>query len=322
MGGSHGISAVAGPEGTKEGLRAIWISAVILAVTTIGQFIVVFIGNSAGLFADALDNLGDVITTFGLALAFMAARRAADARYTFGYQRLEDLAGVFVVLVIWGSAGWAAWESIQKLVGEHEPTALVAGMVAAIAGAIANEAVARYKITVGRKIGSQPLIADGAHARTDALASVAAFAGLLGVQLGWPAADPIAGVVITLAIVWIAWDASRHVLARLLDAVDPDIIHSIEHAAGETPGVTGVGRVQARWAGRSLYVTLTVSADGDLTLVQAHEVAEAVHHHILHDLPGVAQVDVHVDPGEAHGADAHARTVDHPPAEQHEGHGH
>lgn len=314
MGGTHGIAPVAGPEGTKEGLHAIRISAVLLAITAIAQLIVYAIGRSAGLFADALDNLGDVITTVVLALAFMGARRAADHRYTFGYQRLEDLAGVFVVLVIWASAGFAAFESFRKLTGAHEVTAIGLGMGAALLGAVGNEAVARYKITVGKRIGSQPLIADGAHARTDALASVAAFLGLLGVQLGWDPADPIAGFVITIAIVAIAWDASRHVLARLLDAVDPEIIHGIEHAAETTAGVAGVGRVQARWAGRSLYVTLTVAVNGDTTVHDAHEISEAVHHHILHDLPGVAQVDVHVDPWEPHARAAHERTTDHPVA--------
>lgn len=321
MGGSHGIAAVADPAETKAGLRAIWISAALLAVTTVAQLIVVVIGNSAGLFADALDNLGDVITTVALALAFTAARRAADDRYTFGYQRLEDLAGVFVVLVIWASAGLAAWESYRKLTGDHDVSALGLGMGAALLGAVGNEVVARYKTAVGRRIGSRPLIADGQHARTDALASVAAFLGLLGFQLGFEAADPIAGLAITLAIVAIAWDASRHVLARLLDAVDPDVVERIEHVARETPGVAGTGRIQARWAGRSLYVTLTVAADGDLTLNDAHAVAEAVHHQVIHEFPGVAQVDVHVDPWEAHARDAHPRTSDHPRPTD-EGHGH
>jgi cation diffusion facilitator family transporter len=314
MGGSHGVAAVAGPEGTKAGLRAIRLSAAVLAVAAGAQLAVVAIGGSAGLFASALDNLGDVISTVALALAFMAARRAADDRYTFGYQRLEDLAGVVVVAVIWASAGLAAFESFRKLVGEHRPTAIGVGIAVAIVGAIANEVVARYKMRVGRSIGSQPLIADGRHARIDALASVAAFAGLLGVKLGWRGADPIAGLLITVAIVAIAWDASRHVLARVLDAVDPEIVDRIMHVASETEGVAGLGRVQARWAGRSLYVSLTVAVDGNLSVADAHAVGEAVHHQVLHELPGVAQVDVHVDPWEAHAEGAHQVTLDHPPA--------
>src|SRR5437588_799674 len=238
MSGSHGVAAVAGPEGTQTGLRAIRISAAVLAVAAAAQLIVVGIGGSAGLFAAALDNLGDVISTVALALAFMAARRAADDRYTFGYQRLEDIAGIVVVMVIWARA-----------------------------------------------------------------------------------ADPLAGLLITVAIVAIAWDASRHVLARVMDAVDPSIVSKIEHAARETPGVAGVGRIQARWAGRSLYVTLTVAVDGSVPVSDAHGIAEAVHHHIIHDLPGVAQVDVHVDPWEAHAQDAHRATSDHPPIPRDE-HGH
>lgn len=321
MGGTHGVAAVAGPEGTREGLRAIRISAVVLATATVVQLVVVAIGGSVGLLADALDNLGDVVTTVVLALAFLGARRAADARYTFGYQRLEDLAGVVVVLVIWASAGYAGFESWRKLAGDHEVSALGLSMAAALFGAVSNEIVARYKIAVGRRIGSPPLVADGQHARTDALASVAAFGGLLGVKAGFEQADPIAGLVITLAIVWIAQDASRHVLARLLDAVDPGIVDTIAHAAADTPGVVATGRVQARWAGRSLYVTLTVAADGSLTLAEAHAVAENVHHQILHHVPGVAQVDVHVDPFEAHASDAHGRTAGHPPVPERPPHG-
>lgn len=321
MGGSHGISAVAGPEGTKEGLRAIRLSAGALGFTAAIQLVVVAIGGSAGLFADALDNLADLLSTIVLGIAFMASQRAADNRYTFGYQRLEDLGGIFVLIMIWTGASLSGWQAFRKLTGDHEVGALGLGIGVAIIGALANEGVARYKIRVGRKIGSEVLIADGKHARIDALGSLAALAGLIGVRLGFIGADPIAGLVITLAIVFIAIDATRHVLARVLDAIDPEIVQRIEHVAGHVEGVSSVGRVQARWAGRSLYVTLTVAADGAISLNDAHAVAETVHHQIIHELPGVAQVDVHIDPDEPHGPDAHAGTTDHPPVEPKQ-HGH
>jgi cation diffusion facilitator family transporter len=311
--GTHGVAAVAGPEGTKDGLRAIRISAVVLGAAAVAQLVVVAMSGSAGLLAAGLDNLGDVVSTVALALAFSAARRAADDRYTFGHQRLEDLAGIVVVLVIWASAGMSAWQSIRKLRPGHEVTSLTVGMAVAIVGALANETVARYKTRVGRRIGSEPLIADGKHARTDALASLAALAGLLSVRFGARIGDPIAGLVITLAIAAIAVDATRHVLARVLDAVDPEIVATVAGVAASTPGVTGTGRVQARWAGRSLLVTLTVAADGDLALRAAHDIAETVHHRIIHELPFVAQVDVHVDPGEAHALAAHPATTEHAP---------
>jgi cation diffusion facilitator family transporter len=182
---------------------------------------------------------------------------------------------------------------------------------AALLGLLANGAIGTYKIRIGKKIGSPPLVADGKHALTDALASVVAFGGLIGVRMGWPQADPIAALVVVLAIAAVGVDAGRNVLTRLIDAVDPKIIEDIEHCAVQTGGVVDVGRIQARWAGRSLYVTLTVAVDPSMPVSKAHDIAEAIHHHILHDVPGVAQVDVHVDPGEAHGGDAHRRTTAH-----------
>ena len=312
MAGTHAHPArLTGAEGTREGLRAIRLAAIALGASAVIRLSIAAISGSVALLAAGLDDLGDVATTVALSLAFVASRRAADRRYTFGYQRVEDLSGVLVVLVIWGSAGFATYEAISKLSGEHEVTRLGIAMGAAVLGLAANGFAGLYKISVGRRIGSEPLIADGKHALTDGLASIAALAGLIGVKAGWQEADPIAAFVVVAAIVVVAIDASRNVLTRLLDAVDPEIVNKIENIVLGTPGVVGCGRVQARWAGRSLYVTVTVATDGNMPLSDGHAVGEAVHHRILHDVDGVAQVDVHVDPWEPHGTEAHTRTAVH-----------
>ncbi len=312
MAGTHAHPArLTGAEGTREGLRAIRLSAVALGASAAIRLTVAAMTGSVALLAAGLDDLGDVATTVALSVAFVASRRAADRRYTFGYQRVEDLSGVLVVLVIWGSVGFATYEAISKLGGEHEVTRLGIAMGAAALGLLANGFAGFYKISVGRRIGSEPLVADGKHALTDGLASIAALGGLIGVKAGWAQADPIAAFVVVAAIVAVAIDASRNVLTRLLDAVDPEIINKIENIVLGTPGVLGCGRVQARWAGRSLYVSVTVAVDGNLPLAEAHGVAEQIHHRILHDVDGVAQVDVHVDPWEPHGTEAHEGTSDH-----------
>lgn len=313
MGSGHHVASVTGPEGTREGLRAILISAVILGLSAAVRFVVVALTGSVALLAAALDDLGDVLTTSALFVAFKASRRAADERYTFGYSRLEDLGGVLVVLVIWGSAGYAAFEAYSKLVGEHTVERLGIGMATAVLGFAANGAVALYKIRTGRRIKSRPLVADGKHAMTDSLASIAALGGLIGVAAGFEKADPIAAAAVVLAIAAIAYDATRHVLARLVDAVDPALIERIVHVVEDVDGVRACGRIQARWAGRSLYVIVTVAADGSLSLDESHAVSERVHHELIHEVEGIAQVDVHVDPWEAHGEDAHRETHDHPP---------
>jgi cation diffusion facilitator family transporter len=292
-------------------LRAIRLAAIALGASAAIRLTVAVMSGSVVLLAAGLDDLGDVLTTIALSVAFVASRRAADRRYTFGYQRFEDLTGVLVVGVIWASAAIATYEAVVKLNGHHEVTKIAVAMAAAALGLLANGFAGFYKIAVGRRIGSEPLIADGKHALTDGLSSIAALGGLIAVEAGFPSADPIAAFVVVIAIVAVAVDATRRVLARLLDAVDPTIVGEIEHIAKHTPGVASIGRVQARWAGRSLYVTLTVASAGNQSLDDAHAIAEAVAHRILHDVPGVAQVDVHVDPWEPHAAEAHARTAAH-----------
>ena len=312
MAGTHAHPArLTGAEGTREGLKAIRLTALALGASAAIRLTVAAMTGSVGLLAAGIDDLGDVATTVALSVAFVASRRAADRRYTFGYQRVEDLSGVLVVLVIWGGAAFATYEAIAKLTGEHEVTRLGIAMGAAALGLAANGFAGLYKISVGRRIGSEPLIADGKHALTDGLASIAALGGLIGVRAGWPEADPIAAFVVVAAIIAVAIDASRNVLTRLLDAVDPEIVNHVENIVLGTPGVAGCGRIQARWAGRSLYVSVTVAADGDQSLSAAHEISEKLHHRILHEVDGVAQVDVHVDPWEPHGTEAHTHTADH-----------
>lgn len=281
---------------TDQGIRAVKISTFGLALTALIQFVIVGVGGSVGLLADALHNAGDVFTTFGLWIAFRASRRAANRRYSYGYDRFEDLAGILIVLVIAASAALAGWESLRAIQTDHHVSAIGVSLAAALVGVIGNEAVARYKIKVGRNIDSVALEADGQHSRTDAFVSAGAVAGLIGVSVGYPSADAIAGVVITAAIVWVLIRSTVQVVGRVVDSVDPKILDRIEQAASQVEGTRDVHDVRSRWAGRSLYVELHASVDEDLPLHQAHEIGEQIRHVILHDVEGVSQVTVHLDP--------------------------
>ena len=285
----------------REGLRAVQISTAGMLLVALLQFAIAFIGGSAGLFADALHNLGDVLTTVALWIAFVISSRAANARYTYGYHRAEDLAGIFIVLVIIASAVASAVESIQKLISGEVPTYLILSMAAAVIGIAGNEILAQYKISVGKRINSVPLIADGQHSRIDGLTSLAALIGLIGVALGLRLADPIAGLVITVVIIGVVYSTTRSVLSRLLDAVDPHIIPAIINVASETPGVEGVTDPRARWVGHTLHISLNVEVDPDLTLAKAHAIAEEVRHRLFHSIEGTSEVLIHTDPASHHG---------------------
>lgn len=282
--------------GNRAGLRAVQISTAGMFIVAAIQFAIAALGGSAGLFADALHNLGDVFTTIALWIAFVLSTRAANQRYTYGYHRSEDLAGIFIVLVIITSAVAGAWESIQKLTSGSVPTQLYVSMVAALVGVVGNELLAQYKIAVGKRINSVPLAADGQHSRIDGLTSLAAFVGLIGVALGLRIADPLAGLVITAVILTVVYSTSRSVLQRLLDAVDPRIVPRIITTASEVAGVEDVTDVRARWVGHTLHVVMSIEVDAELTLAKAHAIAEEVRHRLFHRITGLSEAIIHTDP--------------------------
>jgi cation diffusion facilitator family transporter len=296
--------------GNQAGLRAVQISTAGMFIVAAIQFAIAGIGGSAGLFADALHNLGDVLTTVALWIAFVIARRAANQRYTYGYHRTEDLAGIFIVLVIIASAVAGAVESILKLTSGAPPTQLPLSMAAALVGVAGNELLAQYKISVGKRINSVPLIADGQHSRIDGLTSLAAFAGLIGVALGFRIADPIAGLVITVVILTVVYSTTRSVLQRLLDAVDSRVVPSIVSIASEVPGVEAVNDVRARWVGHTLHVAMNIEVDAELTLVKAHAIAEEVRHRLFHRVKGLSEAIIHTDP-HSHDEDYHQLVAHH-----------
>lgn len=296
--------------GNKVGLRAVQISTAGMLLVSLIQFAIAIIGGSAGLFADALHNAGDVLTTIALWIAFVLSSRAANQRYTYGYHRSEDLAGIFIVLVIIASAVASAIESIIKLTSGTVPTQLYLSMAAAVVGIIGNEALAQYKISVGKRINSVPLIADGQHSRIDGLTSLAALVGLIGVAFGLRLADPIAGLVITVVILTVVYSTAKSVLQRLLDAVDPRIVPSIYEIASAVPGVEGVNDIRARWVGHTLHVALNIEVEATLTLAKAHDIAEEVRHRLFHRVNGLSEAIIHTDP-HSHDEDPHEKMAHH-----------
>lgn len=281
---------------SAAGLRVVMIATAGMLVVAAVEFAFFGVSRSAGLLSDALHNLGDVLTTTALWIAFLLARRPATPRHTYGFHRAEDLAGAFIALVIVVSAGAAAFESYRRLVSNAHPTQLGWGIAAALFGFAGNEVLAQYKMREGQRLHSQPLIADGQHSRADGLTSLAAAAGLFLVALGVPKADPIAGLLISAAILYILAEVGKEVFGRLMDAVDPALVEQMRVQAIAVPGVREIGDLRARWAGRRLYAAMNIGVDGAAPLTEAHAIAERVRQEILAHVPGAAAVDVHVDP--------------------------
>ena len=298
-------------EASAEGIRALWISLAVLGGTALLQAAVVAISGSVALLGDTLHNAADALTAVPLGIAFVVGRGPPTRRYTYGYGRAEDLAGVVIVLVIAASSAVAAYEAITRLVHPRPVTNLIAVAMAALIGFIGNELVARYRIRVGRKIGSVALAADGLHARADGFTSLAVLLGVAGMAIGWDWADPVVGLLITLAILAVLRQAAREIYRRLMDAVEPALVDQVEQTLRATPGVLGVGQVRLRWIGHQLRAECEVLVDADASAVQAHQVAVSAEHSLLHALPRLAAALVHADPQPRQGADHHAVLASH-----------
>ncbi|WP_037152782.1 cation diffusion facilitator family transporter [Rhizobium freirei] len=301
---------------SERGIWAIKWSFVILAITAILQLIVVFISGSVALLADTIHNVGDATTAIPLWIAFVLVRRPATAKFNYGLGRVEDLAGMLIVLIILFSAIVAGYEAVNRLIHPQPITQLGWVAAAGIIGFLGNEIVAVFRIKIGREMNSAALIADGYHARTDGLTSLAVVLGAIGVYLGFPLADPIIGLLITIAIFGIVWQSARAVITRSLDGIEPGVADEVRHAAEHVPGIAKITDVKARWLGHKLHADVTIAVGNDKTLAEANGIAlalrEELHAHVAplgsttiqFDTAGVSAVAAnHGDHGHHHAPD-------------------
>jgi len=279
-GGAHGHShgTVDATIFTSErGLWATRWSFVALFITASAQLVVVLLSHSVALMADMIHNFGDATTAIPLTIAFVLGRRPPSRRFTYGLGRVEDLAGLAVVMMILASAIVAGYVAIDRLVNPHEVHHLGAIMIASVIGFLGNEGVAIFRIKVGKEINSAALIADGYHARTDGWTSLAVLVGAVGVHLGYPIA----------------------VFTRMLDGIEPEMLAKIRDTAAAVPGIAEVGDIRARWLGHRVHTEVTLSVGAHLTVAEAHVLAAAVEHALTESHPVISGASIHTHPIEA-----------------------
>jgi len=298
-------------ESSAEGIRAVKVSLAGLGATSVAQAVVVVLTGSVALLADTIHNFSDALTAIPLWVAFVLSRRAPTRRYTYGYGRAEDLAGVFIVAMIALSSVLSGYESVRRLLDPQPVTHVGVVVAAGLTGFAGNELVAAYRIRVGRRIGSAALVADGLHARTDGFTSLAVVVGALGVLAGFPLADPIVGLLITVAILFVLRGAGVDVYRRLMDAVDPELVDTAEASLRATPGVQGVDGLRLRWIGHRVRAETGIVVDSRLGIVEAHAIAHIAQHRLLHEVPKLDDVTVHVNPSGHPGDEHHALTAHH-----------
>ncbi|KAA0108847.1 cation diffusion facilitator family transporter [Mycolicibacterium sp. P1-5] len=285
-------------ESSAAGIRAVKLSLLVLGITAIVQIVIVVLSGSIALAADTVHNFSDALTAVPLWIAFALSTKAATRRYTYGFGRAEDLAGLFVVAMITMSAIIAGYEAITRLIHPQPITNVGWVALAGVVGFIGNEWVALYRIRVGRRIGSAALVADGLHARTDGFTSLAVLFAAGGVALGFPLADPIIGLLITVAILAVLRTAVRDVFRRLLDGVDPELIDTAEATLAARPGVRSVRSVRMRWIGHRLHADAELDIDRALSLAEAHRIAHDAEHDLIHAVPKLTTAMIHAYPAD------------------------
>ncbi len=300
----------------KLGIRTVWLALLALGITSILQIFIVVLSGSVALFADTVHNIGDALNSVPLLIAFYLARRLANRRYTFGYARAEDVAGIFIVLSIAFSAAVVIWESIQRLLNPEPMTDLGWVAAAAIIGFVGNEVVALLQIRVGKRIGSAALVADGLHAQIDGLTSLSVLIAVFGTFIGVPILDPIIGLLIGIAILFIVKDATVRMWYRLMDAIEPEIMDAAEAVVKAQPGIREFRRLRIRWMGHRLQAEVYIAVDADLTTAEGHEIAESLRYDLFHELPRLSDVVVHIDPWPELPAGHHKKTVEYEPIPQ------
>jgi cation diffusion facilitator family transporter len=303
--GGHGGSVL---DSGAVGIRATKVSLVALGITALLQAIIVVFSGSVALLSDTIHNLGDALTAIPLWIAFAVGRRRPTRSYTYGFGRFEDVAGLLIVVAIAASAALIIWESVGRLFEprliDHIPWVIAAGVI----GALGNEFVARYRIKIGTVIGSEALIADGQHARTDALTSLAVVVAGIGAAFGAAWVDPVAGIVVAAAMLWLLWRTARRMSRRLLDGVEPAIVDEVDESIRGIDQVEDISDLRVRWQGHQLNVAVSITVDPGLTVEQGHETAHEVEHSLHHRFTHPIQAIVHVEPtgrSDAHEATAH-----------------
>jgi cation diffusion facilitator family transporter len=296
---------------TAEGIKTLKISFIGLVLTALFQCILVFLTNSAALLADTIHNFSDAFTSIPLWIAFALSMRKSTRTMTYGYGKIEDLAGILVILFIIASGIVVVYESVMKIIYPIKVTHTDLIIVAGIIGFIGNEFVAKYRIKTGKKIGSAALAADGKHSMIDGITSLGVVASAISVKLGFSTLDPIIGILISILIFGIVIQSSKTVIQRVLDIIDPEMVNSIEYTVKNLEGIKSVHDIKARWIGHELHFEIAIAVDNNLSVQEGHQIAIYVQNKLMKIFPHLKSISIHVDPVSLIGEERHIENIYH-----------
>ena len=284
----------------KIAMKVSIVSIIINALLSLFKFIAGLIGKSSAMVSDAVHSASDVFSTIIVIIGVKISGKASDESHPYGHEKLESIAAMLLAAVLAVTGLGIGKSALDKIIGgnyENLAVPTILPLVAAIVSIGVKEGMYWYTRRAAKLIGSDALMADAWHHRSDSFSSIGSMVGIIGARLGYPILDPIAGLVICLFILKAAFDICKEALGKVVDkSCDEQTVEEMKRAVLEDEKIIALDEIKTRLFGSKCYVDIEISADGAMTLFEAHDIAEEAHHRVEREFPQVKHCMVHVNP--------------------------
>lgn len=281
-------------------MKVSWVSVAVNLILSAGKLLAGIFANSGAMISDAVHSASDVLSTFIVMIGVNIAGKQADEQHRYGHERFESVASVTLALILLETGLLIGWKGLKTIFsGSYDDLAApgALALAAAVVSIVVKEWMYWYTRAAAKKIGSDALMADAWHHRSDSLSSIGALVGIAFAMGGFPIMDSVASVVICLFIVKAAVDIFRDAVDKMVDrSCDQETLEKMSALILSQPGVLGLDLLQTRLFGAKIYVDAEIAVQADLSLQKAHAIAEAVHDRMEEEFPMVKHCMVHVNP--------------------------
>ena len=286
-------------EAAKTAQRVTLVGLGANAALCVMKLIIGFAAHSSGLISDAVNSASDVLNTLIAMVGVRIGNKQADDDHPYGHARFECVASLLLAFLVFATGLGIGWNGVKAIVSGGQGLEIpgLPALIAAVAVCIAKELLYWYTIRAAKKLDSLALKASAWDHRSDVFAALGVFAGILGARLGVPVLDAVASVIICVLILRVAVKIFLEAVSQTVDqACEPELEGRFRTAALSQGGVRRVDELRSRRVGPGVYVDMEIAADGNLSLKDAHDIAERVHDAVEACEPGIRHCMVHVNP--------------------------
>ena len=282
----------------KQANRVSVITIIINLLRSLMKFVAGFIGHSQAMISDAVHSASDVVSTIAVIFGVNMSMKKSDDDHPYGHERIESIFSIILAMMLFATGMGIGLTAIKTIINGSEiviPGKIALG--AAIVSIAVKEWMYHYTKHTAVKINSSSMLAAAWHHRSDALSSVGSLIGVAGAILGFPICEPIASIIICIFIARAAADIFFDSVNRLVDrACTDEEIEKIKACITEIDGVMRIDKLMTRRFGSKIYVDLEIAEDGNISLNEAHRIAEAVHDNIENKIENIKHCMIHVNP--------------------------